>query len=169
VENIKQIFLIGMMGSGKSTLGSMLADKLNWTFIDIDTELEKDHGLSINDMFNNGESNFRSLESKKLEKIVLKNHIVCATGGGIVEEDVNRKILNQSFCVYLDTSLDVLHERVKHDSSRPLLLKGDKKDLLRDIFNNREEKYKSLSKLNINTNNVDISDSCKTIMEYISE
>jgi len=169
VENIKQIFLIGMMGSGKSTLGSMLADKLNWTFIDIDTELEKDHGLSINDMFNNGESNFRSLESKKLEKIVLKNHIVCATGGGIVEEDVNRKILNQSFCVYLDTSLDVLHERVKHDSSRPLLLKGDKKDLLRDIFNNREEKYKSLSKLNINTNNIDISDSCKTIMEYISE
>ena len=158
-----------MMGSGKSTLGSMLADKLNWTFIDIDTELEKDHGLSINDMFNNGESNFRSLESKKLEKIVLKNHIVCATGGGIVEEDVNRKILNQSFCVYLDTSLDVLHERVKHDCSRPLLLKGDKKDLLRDIFNNREEKYKSLSKLNINTNNIDISDSCKTIMEYISE
>ena len=169
MENIKQIFLIGMMGSGKSTLGSMLADKLNWTFIDIDTELEKDHGLSINDMFNNGESNFRSLESKKLEKMVLKNHIVCATGGGIVEEDVNRKILNQSFCVYLDTSLDVLHERVKHDSSRPLLLKGDKKDLLRDIFNNREEKYKSLSKLNINTDNVDIIDSCKTIMEYISE
>jgi len=169
VENIKQIFLIGMMGSGKSTLGSMLADKLNWTFIDIDTELEKDHGLSINDMFNNGESNFRSLESKKLEKIVLKNHIVCATGGGIVEKDVNHKILNQSFCVYLDTSLDVLHERVKHDSSRPLLLKGDKKDLLRDIFNNREEKYKSLSKLNINTDNVDIIDSCKTIMEYISE
>lgn len=169
MENIKQIFLIGMMGSGKSTVGSMLADKLNWTFIDIDTELEKDHGLSINDMFNNGESNFRSLESKKLEKIVLKNHIVCATGGGIVEKDVNHKILNQSFCVYLDTSLDVLHERVKHDSSRPLLLKGDKKDLLRDIFNNREEKYKSLSKLNINTDNVDISDSCKTIMEYISE
>ena len=169
MENIKQIFLIGMMGSGKSTLGSMLADKLNWTFIDIDTELEKDHGLSINDMFNNGESNFRSLESKKLEKMVLKNHIVCATGGGIVEEDVNRKILNQSFCVYLDTSLDVLHERVKHDCSRPLLLKGDKKDLLRDIFNNREEKYKSLSKLNINTDNVDIIDSCKTIMEYISE
>ena len=47
MENIKQIFLIGMMGSGKSTVGSMLANKLNWTFIDIDTELEKEHGLSI--------------------------------------------------------------------------------------------------------------------------
>ena len=53
--------------------------------------------------------------------------------------------------------------------NRPLLLKGDKKDVLRDIFNNREKKYKSLSKLNINTDNVDISDSCKTIMEYINE
>ena len=98
MENIKQIFLIGMMGSGKSTLGSMLADKLNWTFIDIDTELEKDHGLSINDMFKKSESKFRTLESKKLEKIILKERIVCATGGGIVEKDVNHKILNQSFC-----------------------------------------------------------------------
>jgi shikimate kinase len=169
VENIKQIFLIGMMGSGKSTLGSMLANKLNWTFIDIDTELEKEHGLSINEMFNNGESKFRTLESKKLEKIVLKDHIVCATGGGIVEEDVNHKILNQSFCIYLDTSLDILHKRIKHDNSRPLLLAGYKKDLLRNIFNNRKEKYKSLSKLNINTDNVDISDICKTIMEYINE
>lgn len=169
MENIKQIFLIGMMGSGKSTLGSMLANKLNWTFIDIDTELEKEHGLSINEMFNNGESKFRTLESKKLEKIVLKDHIVCATGGGIVEEEVNHKILNQSFCIYLDTSLDILHERIKHDNSRPLLLAGDKKDLLRNIFNNRKEKYKSLSKLSINTDNVDISDICKTIMEYINE
>ena len=169
MENIKQIFLIGMMGSGKSTLGSMLANKLNWTFIDIDTELEKEHGLSINEMFNNGESKFRTLESKKLEKIVLKDHIVCATGGGIVEEEVNHKILNQSFCIYLDTSLDILHERIKHDNSRPLLLAGDKKDLLRNILNNRKEKYKSLSKLSINTDNVDISDSCKTIMEYINE
>ena len=169
MENIKQIFLIGMMGSGKSTLGSMLANKLNWTFIDIDTELEKEYGLSINEIFNNGESKFRTLESKKLEKIVLKDHIVCATGGGIVEEDVNHKILNQSFCIYLDTSLDILHERIKHDNSRPLLLAGDKKDLLRNIFNNRKEKYKSLSKLSINTDNVDISDSCKTIMEYINE
>jgi shikimate kinase len=86
-----------------------------------------------------------------------------------VEEEVNHKILNQSFCIYLDTSLDILHERIKHDNSRPLLLAGDKKDLLRNIFNNRKEKYKSLSKLSINTDNVDISDSCKTIMEYINE
>ena len=169
MENIKQIFLIGMMGSGKSTIGSILADKLDWTFIDIDTELEKDHNLSISDMFKNGEDKFRTYETEKLEKIVLKDYIVCATGGGIVLEDSNYRILDQSFCVYLDTSLDTIHKRIKDDNSRPLLWAGNKKDLIRDIFNDREERYKSLSKLNVNTDNINIDDSCKMIMEYINE
>ena len=168
MENIKQIFLIGMMGSGKSTVGSMLADKLDWIFIDIDTELEKDHSLSINDMFKNGEDKFRTYETEKLKQIVLKDHIVCATGGGIVLEDSNYRILDQSFCVYLDASLDTLYKRIETDNSRPLLSVGNKKDLMRDIFNEREERYKSLSKLNVNTDNINIDDSCKTIMEYIN-
>lgn len=169
MENIKQIFLIGMMGSGKSTVGSMLADKLDWTFIDIDTELEKDYSLSISDMFKNGEDKFRTYETEKLKQIVLKDHIVCATGGGIVLEDSNYRILDQSFCVYLDASLDTLYKRIENDNSRPLLSVGNKKDLMRDIFNEREERYKSLSKLNVNTDNINIDDSCKTIMEYINE
>ena len=169
MENIKQIFLIGMMGSGKSTVGSMLADKLDWIFIDIDTELEKDHSLSISDMFKNGEDKFRTYETEKLKQIVLKDHIVCATGGGIVLEDSNYRILDQSFCVYLDASLDTLYKRIETDNSRPLLSVGNKKDLMRDIFNDREERYKSLSKLNVNTDNINIDDSCKTIMEYINE
>ena len=169
MENIKQIFLIGMMGSGKSTIGSILADKLDWTFVDIDTELEKDHNLSISDMFKNGEDKFRTYETEKLEKIVLKDYIVCATGGGIVLEDSNYRILDQSFCVYLDTSLDTIHKRIKDDNSRPLLWAGNKKDLIRDIFNDREERYKSLSKLNVNTDNINIDDTCKMIMEYINE
>ncbi len=168
MENIKQIFLIGMMGSGKSTVGSMLADKLDWTFIDIDTELEKDYSLSISDMFKNGEDKFRTYETEKLKQIVLKDHIVCATGGGIVLEDSNYRILDQSFCVYLDASLDTLYKRIENDNSRPLLSVGNKKDLMRDIFNEREERYKSLSKLNVNTDNINIDDSCKTIMEYIN-
>ena len=168
MENIKQIFLIGMMGSGKSTVGSMLADKLDWTFIDIDTELEKDYSLSISDMFKNGEDKFRTYETEKLKQIVLKDHIVCATGGGIVLEDSNYRILDQSFCVYLDASLDTIYKRIENDNSRPLLSVGNKKDLMRDIFNEREERYKSLSKLNVNTDNINIDDSCKTIMEYIN-
>jgi|TARA_B110000495_G_scaffold141453_1_gene124395 shikimate kinase len=169
VENIKQIFLIGMMGSGKSTVGSMLADKLNWTFIDIDSELEKDSGLSIKDMFKDGENTFRTYETAKLEEVALKDRIVCATGGGIVVEESNCEILDQSFCVYLDTSLDHLYKRIENDNSRPLLSVDNKRDIMKDIFDNREEKYKSLSKLNVNTDNKSVDDSCKTIMEYINE
>jgi shikimate kinase len=169
VENIKQIFLIGMMGSGKSTVGSMLADKLNWTFIDIDSELEKDSGLSIKDMFKDGENTFRTYETAKLEEVALKDRIVCATGGGIVVEESNCEILDQSFCVYLDTSLDHLYKRIENDNSRPLLSVDNKLDIMKDIFDNREEKYKSLSKLNVNTDNKSVDDSCKTIMEYINE
>ena len=60
-------------------------------------------------------------------------------------------------------------KELKHDNSRPLLSAGNKKDLMRDIFNDREERYKSLSKLNVNTDNINIDDSCKMIMEYINE
>ena len=169
MENIKQIFLIGMMGSGKSTVGSMLADKLNWTFIDIDSELEKDSGLSIKDMFKDGENTFRTYETAKLEEEALKDRIVCATGGGIVVEESNCEILDQSFCVYLDTSLDHLYKRIENDNSRPLLSVDNKRNIMKDIFDNREEKYKSLSKLNVNTDNKSVDDSCKTIMEYINE
>ena len=75
MENINQIFLIGMMGSGKSSTGKALADSLNWTFYDIDNELEKDHNLSISDMFVNGEPQFREQETKKLKEIALKEVI----------------------------------------------------------------------------------------------
>ena len=168
MENINQIFLIGMMGSGKSTVGAMLAEQLDWTFIDIDTELEKDNGLSVSEMFKDGENTFRTYEAEKLKEIVSKDDIVCATGGGIVLNDNNYKILNQSFCVYLDTSLDTLCNRVEHDNSRPLLSVGNKKEIMKEIFDTREQKYKSLSKLNIVTDDKSIKDSCKTIMEFIN-
>ena len=101
--------------------------------------------------------------------MVLKDRIVCATGGGIVVEESNCEILDQSFCVYLDTSLDHLYKRIENDNSRPLLSVDNKRNIMKDIFDNREEKYKSLSKLNVNTDNKSIDDSCKTIMEYINE
>ena len=169
MENINQIFLIGMMGSGKSTVGAMLAEQLDWTFIDIDTELEKDSGLSVSEMFKDGENTFRTYETEKLEEIASKDHIVCATGGGIVLNEHNYKILDQSFCVYLDTSLDTLCNRVAHDNSRPLLSGGNKKEIMKEIFDTREERYKSLSKLNIRTDDKSIKDNCKTIMESINE
>ena len=168
MENINQIFLIGMMGSGKSSTGKALADSLNWTFYDIDNELEKDHNLSINDMFVNGEPQFREQETKKLKEIALKDCIVCSTGGGIILDESNHEILKQSFCVYLYASIDSLCQRLEDDDSRPLLSNGNKHEVLQNIFENRQSKYEALSTIKIDTDNSSIKDNCETITKQIN-
>ena len=167
MENINQIFLIGMMGSGKSSVGKALADSLNWTFYDIDHELEKDHNLSINDMFAHGEAQFRDHESKKLQEIASKENIVCSTGGGVVLNESNCDILGELFCVYLHASIESLCHRLENDSSRPLLSNGDKKKLLENIFIDRESKYEALSSMKIITDTSSIDEICQTIKEHI--
>ena len=167
MENINQIFLIGMMGSGKSSVGKSLAESLNWTFYDIDHELEKDHSLSVNDMFAHGEDQFRDYESKKLQEIASKENIVCSTGGGVVLNESNCDILGELFCVYLYTSIESLCHRLENDSSRPLLSNGDKKKLLENIFLDRESKYEALSSMKIITDTSSIDEICQTIKEHI--
>ena len=167
MENINQIFLIGMMGSGKSSVGKALADSLNWTFYDIDHELEKDHNLSINDMFAHGEAQFRDHESKKLQEIASKENIVCSTGGGVVLNESNCDILGELFCVYLHASIESLCHRLENDSSRPLLSNGDKKKLLENILLDRESKYEALSSMKIITDTSSIDEICQTIKEHI--
>ncbi len=167
MENINQIFLIGMMGSGKSSVGKALAESLNWTFYDIDHELEKDHNLSINDMFAHGEAQFRDHESKKLQEIASKENIVCSTGGGVVLSESNCDILGESFCVYLHTSIESLCYRLENDSSRPLLSNGDRQKVLENIFVDRESKYEALSSMKIITDNSSIDEVCQEIKEHI--
>ena len=167
MENINQIFLIGMMGSGKSSVGKALADSLNWTFYDIDHELEKDHNLSINDMFAHGEAQFRDHESKKLQEIASKENIVCSTGGGVVLNESNCDILGELFCVYLHASIESLCHRLENDSSRPLLSNGDNKKLFENIFLDRESKYEALSSMKIITDTSSIDEICQTIKEHI--
>ena len=155
------------MGSGKSSVGKALADSLNWTFYDIDHELEKDHNLSINDMFAHGEAQFRDHESKKLQEIASKENIVCSTGGGVVLNESNCDILGELFCVYLHASIESLCHRLENDSSRPLLSNGDKKKLLENIFLDRESKYEALSSMKIITDTSSIDEICQTIKEHI--
>ena len=156
-----------MMGSAKSSVGKALADSLNWTFYDIDHELEKDHNLSINDMFAHGEAQFRDHESKKLQEIASKENIVCSTGGGVVLNESNCDILGELFCVYLHASIESLCHRLENDSSRPLLSNGDKKKLLENIFLDRESKYEALSSMKIITDTSSIDEICQTIKEHI--
>jgi len=148
-KNTLKICIIGMPGSGKSTIGKALSKKLNYDFYDTDNTIEDISRLKISEIFaSNGESYFRDLESKVLNQLIKINKVIISTGGGIILK--NQKILNKSFNIFLQCDLDVLIERVSRNNNRPLLLNDLKKNM-KNLFNQRKELYNKYSDLKINT------------------
>ena len=148
-KNTLKICIIGMPGSGKSTIGKALSKKLNYDFYDTDNTIEDISRLKISEIFaSNGESYFRDLESKVLNQLIKINKVIISTGGGIILK--NKKILNKSFNIFLQCDLDVLIERVSRNNNRPLLLNDLKKNM-KNLFNQRKELYNKYSDLKINT------------------
>ena len=139
------------MGSGKSTTGKIIAEKLNYLFIDIDKMIESVYALSINEIFKKyGESHFRITESNIINKSYYNKSCVFACGGGAFNKEENIKIIRQnSFVVYLAMTEEEAYERLKDNSAdRPLLLaKGDLIQKIREIMGQR---------LSIYTNNCDL-------------
>ena len=118
------VYLIGMMGSGKSTIGKILAQKLNYRFFDTDVLIEKVAQRTIPEIFaSEGESYFRELESKVLRELSAYTHSAIATGGGIIQQTVNWSSLRQGLIVWIDADIEVLQERVAKDTNRPLASK----------------------------------------------
>lgn len=122
-ERRQRIFLVGMMGSGKTTVGELLAENLNYDLVDIDNIIEEHAGASIATIFEqHGEETFRRLESAVLADTANRINLVFATGGGILENDDNREIiLNSGLVVWLKASLETLAARVDQGENRPML------------------------------------------------
>ena len=141
------IFIVGPMGSGKSTVGKIISDELFLDFFDTDDEIEIRTGASIDWIFDlEGESGFRKRESEMLDEMVKRNSIVLSTGGGIVLESSNRELLSSRGTVfYLSTPISVQVERTARDKDRPLLKNGDPEKILSKLHDEREEFYKSVS------------------------
>ena len=120
---MKNISLIGPMGSGKSTIGALLASKLDLDFIDLDEQIELKTGQKISEIFEQkGEDFFRTIESEILRDFSSKSDQIISTGGGAVQNEQNLKTLKESsITIYLKTSPKVLFDRIKEDTSRPLL------------------------------------------------
>ena len=149
---MKNIFLIGMMGCGKSTIAKLLSKKLSIPFYDIDSEIENIMELSIKDFFYQyGEKRFRMIESSFFSEMIKSNKGIYSTGGGIVESKANRQLLmNHGFSIFLDCSIDVLIQRIGHNvESRPLLSNNYKIEL-EDIFFSRKKQYEESAHLIIN-------------------
>ncbi|MDJ0649377.1 MAG: shikimate kinase [Xenococcaceae cyanobacterium MO_188.B19] len=115
------VYLIGMMGSGKTTVGQLLAQKLGYRFFDTDTLLENVAQKPIPEIFaTEGEVYFRDLETKILKEVSAYTRSAIATGGGIIQKPVNWGYLRQGLIVWLDVELEVLKERLLDDDTRPL-------------------------------------------------
>ncbi|MFQ8625518.1 MAG: shikimate kinase [Candidatus Gastranaerophilaceae bacterium] len=141
----KNIILIGMMGSGKTTIGAALSEKLSdFQYIDIDNEIEKGTQKKISEIFlQHGEPYFRMLETDKLKKFCTGEKRIISAGGGAFENEENRKImLNNGNVIYLKASPEEIYNRIKNEVHRPLLKKNFSIEKIEFIMKNREKNYK---------------------------
>jgi shikimate kinase len=141
------IYLIGPMGSGKTTIGHRVAGLLGLNFYDCDRELEEQTGASVNLIFDvEGESGFRDRETRMLQNLTSQKNVVVATGGGVVLKAENRELLSQTgLVVYLQTSVGQQLKRLRRDRSRPLLQSGDRKKKLTEFAESRNPLYEKLA------------------------
>lgn len=148
------MILIGPPGSGKSTIGKILAKELQFDFIDTDSEVSKKAGKSISEIFiEDGESNFRALEREAVMEALSASATVIALGGGaILDEEVYRKLEQESKVVYLQVSISNAAPRVGFNTDRPLLVGNPRQQWLK-LFEARREKYEYLGKITVSTNN----------------
>ncbi len=140
------------MGCGKSTIGKILADDLNFVFLDLDNLIEYIEGLPIKEIFEKyGEDYFRTSESRIIKKIYNNKKCVFACGGGVFKKEDNIKEIRQnSFVVYLFMTVEEAYERLKYVKNRPLLIvEGDLKTRIAQIMNERKEVYENNCDLKI--------------------
>ncbi|MCS6958526.1 MAG: shikimate kinase [Pseudanabaenaceae cyanobacterium SKYGB_i_bin29] len=137
------LFLVGMMGSGKSTVGKLLAPQLRYRFVDTDSLIEAYAQKSISAIFQSqGEAYFRELESQVLQEVCAHSRLVVATGGGIVMSDRNWSYLHHGVVVWLDVPVEELWQRLSHSAvPRPLLHTPDPQATLQTIWQQRRHRY----------------------------
>lgn len=133
------IALLGFMGSGKTTIGQQLAQKVGWQFMDTDDLIEEKTSLSISLIFERwGEEHFRSLEKVVLEEVASKKNIILATGGGLPAQEDNWQILREHFLtIFLQVDFSILYQRIKGDSRRPLLSQHSTPQELEKLYQKR--------------------------------
>ena len=153
LKDTKNIFLIGLMGSGKTTIGRMLSKTLNKDFYDSDHVVEENTGVKVPLIFEyEGEVGFRRREESVLKDLVCHKNIVLATGGGVILSKNNCKLLSANgYVVYLKSNCEDLVARMTGDQSRPLLQEGDLKETLENLFKIRDPIYSSISDYIIET------------------
>ena len=165
------IFLVGLMGAGKTSVGRLLAKRCNKQFLDCDLEIERRTGVKIPVIFDiEGEDGFRARESSMLGELASLHDIVLATGGGAVVREENRRVLKQhGTVIYLRASLDDLWQRTRHDRNRPLLQTGDPRVKLEQLFKQRDPLYLEVATLVVDTGNQSLRNLAHKLEQRLSD
>lgn len=160
------ISLVGLPGSGKSTVGRQLARRLALPFVDSDAVLETELGCPIRTYFETeGEARFREVESVVLEKLLKTHTGVLATGGGIVLREINRTYLQQyGHRVYLHASPEDLFRRLRYDTKRPLLQVNDPLQRLKQLYAERDPLYREVASFSLETGRPSVSALVRTVL-----
>ncbi|OOH88477.1 shikimate kinase I [Pasteurellaceae bacterium 15-036681] len=163
----RNIFLIGPMGAGKSTIGRQLAQMLNMDFLDSDSVIEERAGADIDWIFDiEGEAGFRKREEKIINELTQAQGLVLSTGGGSVISKDNRNVLSaRGIVVYLETSVDKQFERTQRDKKRPLLQTEDPYQTLVELAKMRNPLYEEIADITLQTD----EQSAKVVATHIIE
>lgn len=163
------IFLIGPMGAGKSSVGKYLASKLDMDFYDSDEELENRTGVDIGWIFDlEGEEGFRRREVEVIAELANLSNIVLATGGGSVMAPETQDVLRKhGIIIYLDVSLEYQHTRTVNESRRPLLRVQNRKEVIEKLHKERVPVYEALSDFRILTDNRSVQIVAEDIIQWL--
>ena len=139
----RSLYLVGMMGSGKTSTGRPLAERLGYGFVDADAVIEQAAGCTIPEIFEqDGESGFRAIETQVLNAISQRHSLVVATGGGVVTQSANWGLLHSGIVIWLDVDREQLLKRLRADTTvRPLLQRPDPEAALDALLNERRPLY----------------------------
>jgi 3-dehydroquinate synthase len=165
----KNIFLVGLMGAGKTTIGRMLARRLGMTFADSDHEIEARTGASVPWIFEiEGEASFRRREADMIRELTAGSGLVLATGGGaVLNPDSRRLLAERGTVVYLRASVNSILARTSHDKNRPLLQTADPRRKLEDLTAQREPLYREIADLVIDTGRPNVQSMVQTILDQL--
>ena len=163
------IFLIGYMGTGKSSVAKFLSTEHGWDVLEMDDMIVQRQGMSIADIFEKqGEEYFRDVESNLIKEICLQQNKVVSCGGGVVLREQNvDEMKKRGSIVLLSASPETILERVKDDTSRPLLQGNKTIEFLSEMMEKRREKYENAADVVIQTDGKQIAEICNEIVEKI--
>jgi len=163
----RNIYLVGLMGAGKTTIGKVLARRLSFAFIDSDLEIAQRTGVSLPTIFEiEGEEGFRKREAQVIAEIAALDKHVVATGGGVVLLRENReKLRGTGLVIYLNVPLHTLYERTRHDKNRPLLQVKDPLQKLKELHIHRDPLYREVADIVVNGSRIAV----QTILPLIAQ